>query len=346
MKKMEEEKAARAAEEAKRRQRRKKGPAVGQEVEEQMTDEERDAWWSLAFTIVLTLLLTLSEAFDMDVLIGFALMPFISAMKWLAKELDNQSLDPTVWAKHIGSDSVNFAEHHPLGFVVVDFGIFAFGVVFFLFQADIDKWIAMRKMQQSGYDALEEESGGGGFLSKVAADPEEMQAKLTQAHEQMEHVGLMIRLRGSADLDVMADLNAQHARLEKQIATYKSFLSALETQEAEEVDLEELARQEAEAEAKKKRQGGCAETTKLAVTVIKNAISGIMTIWLYFMDLISDYQVRSGPALHCCCIVSFAHRISDPDAKPHSTRSRCSSTMLRRWALLLFQCASWWASFS
>ena len=29
----------------------------------------------------------------------------------------------------------------------------------------------------------------------------------------------------------------------------------------------------------------------MAVKILKNTISGVLTIYLYFMDLISDYQV-------------------------------------------------------
>ena len=126
-------------------------------------------------TILVTVLLALSEAFDIDVLIGFAMMPFITVMKWFANELDNESLDPTVWAKNAGSNSAKFAQNHPLGFVIVDFGLFAIGVVYFLFEADLNKWWATRKLREQGYNSLDESAEdskfGGGFLSKVAADP-------------------------------------------------------------------------------------------------------------------------------------------------------------------------------
>ena len=47
----------------------------------------------------------------------------------------------------------------------------------------------------------------------------------------------------------------------------------------------------AKAEAKKKREGGCAEGAKAATGVVKNVIAGCIAVWLYFMDLITDYQV-------------------------------------------------------
>ena len=59
-------------------------------------------------------------------------------------------------------------------------------------------------------------------------------------------------------------------------------------------------------QAKRKRQGGCTDTTKMAVTILKNAISGIITIWLYFMDLISDYQVT------CPLSADFAGEAGEP----------------------------------
>ena len=286
------------AKEAKKNRRKKKGKVEGQKDE--MSSEEAEAFWSLFFTIAFTVLLALSEAFDIDVLIGFALMPFITFMKSMADKFDNQDLDPTVWAGRFGNFSSTFAQEHPAGFVTVDFGLFAIGVVYFLYEADIAKWRRDRMLAEansnSGYNQLEDEGAGGfggpgGFLSKVSSDPDELMAMRTVAREEIEEVDLLLELRKNAEADVLADLNSQRSRLEKQIATYNQFLSALETEKEEGVDLEEMARLEAEAEAKKKREGGCTETTKMAVAVIKNAISGIITVWLYMMDLISDYQV-------------------------------------------------------
>ncbi len=41
-------------------------------------------WFSLIFGIVFTLLLALSEAFDIDVLIGILMMPFITVMRCMS----------------------------------------------------------------------------------------------------------------------------------------------------------------------------------------------------------------------------------------------------------------------
>lgn len=297
----EEAKKRKAKADAKARKRKKKGGDKGKE-EEDFDDGERQALCMTIITIVLTLVLTLAEAFDLDVLVGFMMMPFISAMKWLAAEFDNQSLDPTIWAAKFGKASSTFAQTHPLGFVVVDFAIFAILVVYFLYEADLKRWWATRNMRAQGYDTLDEEKGGGGgggarsgFLAKVATDPDALQQLVRQTTEDIEEHDLMVRLRGTMEPEVKAEMDEKRAALEESIQTYKGFLSAMETEQAEAVDLEELAREAAKAEAKKKREGGCTETTKMVVTVIKNAIAGIITIVLYFMDLITDYQVASRP---------------------------------------------------
>ena len=133
-------------------------------------------------------------------------------------------------------------------------------------------------------------------------DPDEMQVLLRNAREELEEVELMTRLRGEgADPAIRRDLETRRAKLGERIGALSSFLAAMETEEAEAVDLEAAAREAEEAEARKKREGGCGELTKTAVTILKNTISGVLTIYLYFMDLISDYQVTSTPHAHAPC---------------------------------------------
>ena len=92
-------------------------------------------------------------------------------------------------------------------------------------------------------------------------------------------------------MQVREELKATRGRLEERVSTLNSFLSALEAGEAEEVDLEAQMAAAAEAEAQKARSGDCGEYTKLAVTILKNTISGVITIYLYFADLQSDFAV-------------------------------------------------------
>ena len=137
-----------------------------------------------------------------------------------------------------------------------------------------------------------EKLGGLNKVVQAMTDPDEMQLMLRNAREELEEVDLMFRLRGeSIEPQMKKELSTRRTKLEDQISTLSGFLSAMETEKAEEVDLEAAAKAAEEAEAAKKREGGCAETTKTAVTILKNTISGVLTIYLYFMDLISDYQV-------------------------------------------------------
>ena len=134
-----------------------------------------------------------------------------------------------------------------------------------------------------------------GELSKVTkamSDPDTMKLNLRNAREDLQEIDLMILLRGEgAEPEVRKELTTKKAKLQGQVEQLTEFLSAMETEEAEAVDLEAAAAAAAEAEAAKAREGGCAETTRTAVTILKNTISGVLTIYLYFMDLISDYQV-------------------------------------------------------
>ena len=129
-------------------------------------------------------------------------------------------------------------------------------------------------------------------IRKGMTDVNTMALMLRNAREELEEVELMARLRGEgAEPEIKRELAARRARLDKQIETLNGFLAAVETTAVEEVDLETAAKAAEEAEAAKAREGGCSELTKTFVTILKNTISGVLTIYLYFMDLISDYQV-------------------------------------------------------
>lgn len=104
----------------------------------------------------------------------------------------------------------------------------------------------------------------------------------------------MTRLKGEGiDPQQAEQLASKRKHVTERIDTLNGFVSAMESGKDEAVDLEAAARGAAEEELKKKRMGNCAEYTKLAMTVLKNTIAGVLTIYLYFMDLISDYQVTS-----------------------------------------------------
>jgi hypothetical protein len=129
-------------------------------------------------------------------------------------------------------------------------------------------------------------------VTKAMTDPDTMKLMFRNAREDLEEVDLILRLRGEGmEAETKKEFNDKRERLNDQVSTLSEFMSALDVEAAEEVDLEAAAAAAAAEEAAKARQGGCAEITKTAVTVLKNTISGVLTIYLYFMDLNSDYQV-------------------------------------------------------
>ena len=110
--------------------------------------------------LALGLLLALSEALDMDVLIGILLMPFMKFMKMLAEKFNNIELDPAVWINRTGTAYNTMCKDHPATFVGVDFTLFLIACTYVLFAADIDRWRERMKMQSAGYANVDEEEDG------------------------------------------------------------------------------------------------------------------------------------------------------------------------------------------
>ena len=95
-------------------------------------------------------------------------------------------------------------------------------------------------------------------------------------------------------------LRSRRESLVEQIRTLSGLLSATaisskSSSDREIVDLEAVAKEAAEAEAAKQKNGDLGNLTKTAVGLVKRMISGFMTIYLYFLDLISDTQVTLRP---------------------------------------------------
>ena len=109
---------------------------------------------------------------------------------------------------------------------------------------------------------------------------------LRNAREELEAVDLMMRLRGNDDEPASGSaLRERRVALEGRIRTLDELLEAMDAKEEEtgEIDLEAAARSEKQAELARKKQGGCGDLTKTAIRLLRNAIAGFITIYLYFM---------------------------------------------------------------
>ena len=95
--------------------------------------------------------------------------------------------------------------------------------------------------------------------------------------------------RGSLDPAQATELAERRARLDARISTLNEFVSAMASGNG--ADLLAAAREAEEAELQRKRVGSCGDYVKLATTVVRRTVSGVLTVYLYFMDLISDVKV-------------------------------------------------------
>ena len=86
-----------------------------------------------------------------------------------------------------------------------------------------------------------------------------------------------------------AEFAERRARLDARISTLNEFVTAMESGSS--ADLRAAAREAEEAELQRKRVGSCGDYVKLATTVVRRTVSGVLTVYLYFIDLISDVKV-------------------------------------------------------
>lgn len=160
MKDVEEMLAKRAAKKERERERERRRHKKDGVVQKQEFADDDGESWTIIFTIAFGVIVALSEALDIDVLIGILLMPFISAMKYLAAKFDNENLDPHTWTTKFGEAYNDLCRNHPAAFVQADFGLFVLFVILILFEADISKWWRERSLRAEGYDELTEEHEG------------------------------------------------------------------------------------------------------------------------------------------------------------------------------------------
>ena len=126
---------------------------------------------------------------------------------------------------------------------------------------------------------------------RAMTDVESMAAMLRSANEEIEEVEVIKRLHGdSLDPAIAEELAGKRARLDERINTLNEFVSAMESGDAGS-DLMAAAQAAEKAELQRKQVGSLGDYVKMGSKILKSAISGVLTVYLYFMDLISDYNV-------------------------------------------------------
>ena len=171
-----EEKMAKIAAKKERERLRAKQKGKKKKVVAAVVEEDDGEKWQLFFMIALGVLVALSEALDLDVLIGIMLMPFMKGMKYLSEEFDNVNLDPQVWIDAFGNAYNNMCKNNPGGFVGTDLTFFAIFVNLILFEADLAKWWRERNIVRDGYEQIDEDGDGkldgvGSYAAAPAAAP-------------------------------------------------------------------------------------------------------------------------------------------------------------------------------
>ena len=111
-----EERIARAEKEKEKKARlaaKKKKKAVAPQARAAADDDEEDENWKLMLTIAIGVLVALTEAIDIDILLGILFIPVMSVMKRLSDYFDTEALDPAVWIAAISNGYNNLCKEHP-----------------------------------------------------------------------------------------------------------------------------------------------------------------------------------------------------------------------------------------
>lgn len=178
----------------------------------------------------------------------------------------------------------DFAEARPIIYFCLNFGIlFAIGT-FFLFLHDIQDWLAKRKAKQKireskkkrqGYAELKDEEDEEDAHPDLAA----MKKELMRVTDKAEELEIKTRVQRKAT-DAAAESRAQLKQLQDRRDELKALLS------------QDGARAPRMKEEKHKEPSLFVKFMRSTfMQVVTNAANGVMTVTLYFADLISDLQV-------------------------------------------------------
>ena len=185
-----------------------------------------------------------------------------------------------------------FAEARPILYFTYNFGIAAIIGTFFLFLQDIQNYFARRRAKAKmdaqmksrrggGYEQLEEGGGGDGAedADEQPVDLDELKRELVRVTDRAEELEIKTRVNRKATSEAAMELRTHLKSLQER----REELRAL---------LQEPAQIKKPKEEKNKEPGFFAKIMKSTfVQIMTKAANGIMTVILYFADLMSDLGV-------------------------------------------------------
>lgn len=278
-----------------------------------MMEEDKDepSAVTLCLQTTLTVVFAAMLELDLELVAAMLFLPFVALFRFLSESTGISSLDPGQWMSRLSHSAAQYAQTQPLSFVIANFGVFAVLCIIWLFKSDISRWYKNRQLRSKGYDQLEEDqethpkAGVLGMTPQMMNDPDALQHKLCEVTEQFEVVDLRIRLRPTSDKlwvkgadqasgkasalesadPIVSELLQQRAQLEETRKTLEDLLATMGATSSAQHDTTPI-------KANMASQGaGCISLAKSIVGILKNALNGIITVWLYFVDMISDIQV-------------------------------------------------------
>ena len=260
-------------------------------------------------------------------IVGLVILPLGGALGWLALQFSPEG-DAEAAAAHdtLAHDLLNygasFAQSHPVYYLAVDLGGLLIIALVVLYEADLFRSYQASKIRAAGYSKLGEEgaggdsanggAGGGGGAGAPRAKPmlqrsvTGLHRDLRRAQDMSEELELKLRVAEATEDDGDgAEASAGGAgaantpmRLKSQQMTAE-MTAQLQEQQARKEQLQSALSNVATAASpdqvkrKTRLQASCASRLmgSTFMLVLRRALNGVVTVWLYFADIISDIEV-------------------------------------------------------
>ena len=255
---------------------------------------------------------------------------------WANSGLDGSATSlppsPPNWSTQMLSTSAHFAQDHPGLYLLVDLGALIGIGLLILFEGDLHRWTRQWRAHARGYTRLERADTPAAPLAAVVggSKPIKMMREATLRHElhraidAEEELDLRLRVRRGSrdDSDLEAGGGAGNAGSDgggdeggtadgDARAADDPIGAQLQVQQARRTSLQTALQRHAsfvsspEPRHRGRNGDGCCSwlLESTFFTVFQRALNGLVTVWLYFADVMSDVEVRIAllpPAFPLC----------------------------------------------